>query len=199
MENEEKIIITGSQHDRTWNLDFDFIPKNDSEFLEFVRDCPTEMLKGFGFSKWDTYNAVIEENAAKPVSNKISFPAFNIDGSQSEDFVFDSGRGNAPIKPLTEDRDIWLLPAEWYNSVPENYTLIDISAKSHIFKRGVTDDRLIFNLSAISLISNPLPFNRFLSDSPFFSICNMLITLFSIIFCKCKIIYYICSSIVYQR
>lgn len=151
MENEA-LIITGSQHDRTWELDFSFIPKTDEEFLEFVKDCPTEMLKGFGFGLWGTYNEQVEENAVKPISNKISIPAINMDGSDACDFEFDTGRGDAPIMPLKEDREIWLLPAEWYNSIPEGYELFSLSGSSHLFKKGETDDDRRFGCLAYGIL-----------------------------------------------
>lgn len=154
--SKTEIVITGSQHNRTWELDFNFIPKNHQEFLEFIKDCPTEMLKGFGFCKWGSYNEQVEENQQKPVSSKIAIPAFNLDGTPADDFIFDTGRGDAPIEELKEDMDIWLLPAEWYNSIPDEFELVSLSGEKHLFKKGKTDDDRRFGCLAYGILRKPL-------------------------------------------
>lgn len=46
------IQIYTPQFDRTWDLDFQFIPKNETEFLDFIKNAPNDILLGCGFCFW---------------------------------------------------------------------------------------------------------------------------------------------------
>lgn len=150
MKNEIRIVTP--QFDRNWELDFTFIPKNDDEFRDFVKECPTERLKGFGFGLWGSYNEQIEENQLKPVHNIIKLPAIDLTGEGKETFEFDAGRKDAPITTLKEDKDIYLLPAEWYNSIPDGFELVDICGKKEFFKNGKTDNDQRFGCLAYGIL-----------------------------------------------
>lgn len=39
-----------------------------------------------------------------------------------------------------DDGGLWLFPMEWYNSIPENLTVTDISYTDEKFKNGVSDN-----------------------------------------------------------
>jgi hypothetical protein len=55
-------------------------------------------------------------------------------------------------KPDYHDgRVLWLLPGEWYNSIPDGFELIDIMGEKEIFKRGETDDDIRFGMLAYGI------------------------------------------------
>ncbi|MEW3852029.1 hypothetical protein QOZ73_32845, partial [Pseudomonas aeruginosa] len=68
------------QFERTEKLEYEWKPQNKEEFMAIVDKAPWDILKGFGFRKWDTLNNVIGENKEKPVDNKISIPIINAPG-----------------------------------------------------------------------------------------------------------------------
>lgn len=155
-----KIIITGSQHTRTWELDFNFIPNSEAEFLECLTEAPTDILKGLGFCLWDTINTIADENASKPISNPVTIPAINIDGSDAGQITFDVGRGNAPTTKRKKDMDIWLIPGEWYDYIPDGYLLTDICGRQEPFKRGKTDNDIRFGCLAYGILRPTTNDNR---------------------------------------
>lgn len=153
MEKKETIIITGSQHDRTWELDYNFIPANDQEFIDTVANAPRKTLLGMGFAFWESINKVIAENANKPEHDQISIPTYGIDLKPTgETITFDVGRKNAPTQPLSEEMDILLIPAEWYNSIPEGFEIYGLSGEKENFKKGETDDDRRFGCLAYGIL-----------------------------------------------
>lgn len=148
----EKITITGSQHERTWDLDFNYIPSNDQEFIDTIANAPWYILKGMGFCIWDKYNHVAEKNAAKPEHSIIEMPAYDMNLNEAGTVKFDVGRGNAPTVKLEVEHDILLIPGEWYNSIPEGFELIDICGHKELFKKGETDNDIRFGCLAYGII-----------------------------------------------
>lgn len=148
---KETIRIVTPQFERTWDLDFNFIPKTNEEFIEVVTQAPIDILKGMGFCFWDTMNSIAAENAIKPKSKIIHIPAINLDGSDAPDFDFDIGRGNSPIQLQDVDEDIYLIPGEWYNSIPDNYPLTSITGRIEPFKKGKTDNDIRFGCLAYGI------------------------------------------------
>ena len=144
------------QFDRTENLDFDYIPANPLEFYALVDKAPWNILKGFGFRKWDNMNNIISENKQKPVSNKVSIPIVN---APNETFDVDCGRGDSPIIELAEDEDIILFPHEWYNVIPDGFIVTGLYGESYPFKRGKSDDDKRFGCLPYG-IRKPIKFSQ---------------------------------------
>lgn len=133
----DEISIATPQFERTEKLDFEYIPRTEDQFLIVVNTAPFEILKGFGFSKWDTMNNIIKENASKPISKKVSIPIINVPG---ENFEFEIGRKDHPIEPLSIDEDIILIPGEWHNMIPDGFIVTGLYGEKYPFKKGKTDD-----------------------------------------------------------
>lgn len=129
--------IMTPQFERTEKLEFEWKPQTKEEFLAIVEKAPWNILKGFGFRKWDTMNNVIGENKSKPVKDKISIPIINAPG---ETYDVDCGRQDSPIVELPIDQDIILLPGEWYNVIPDGFMVIGLFGEKYPFKTGKSDD-----------------------------------------------------------
>lgn len=158
----DKITIITSQHQRSWELDFDYIPSSDQEFIDTIQNAPWPILKGMGFLIWDSYNHVVEENQHKPQVDLIQLPTLNMASNQITSMEFDLGRGQDPTEKLAIDQDIILLPAEWYGAIPEGFELISISGRKELFKKGVTDNDQRFGCLAFGILrpramQNPKP------------------------------------------
>lgn len=125
------------QFEREEKLDFDYIPENPIEFYAIVDKAPWEILKGFGFRKWDNMNNIISENQQRPVSNKVSIPIINAPG---ENYNIECGRGDAPTHLLPEDEDMIMFPGEWYNIIPNGFMVTGLYGETYPFKKGVADD-----------------------------------------------------------
>jgi len=149
---KKTISVAVSQHERTWKLDFNYIPANDQEFIDTVTNAPWYILKGLGFCIWDTINKVAEENAAKPEINILAIPAYDMNLNAAGTVDFDLGRGDDPVEKMEVDHDIILLPGEWYNSIPEGFKLYSITGREERFKKGVTDDDQRFGCLAYGIL-----------------------------------------------
>lgn len=53
-------------------------------------------------------------------------------------------------RPATHE--LWLLPAEWYDSIPNGFPVIDINGCLEQFERGKTDDDRRFGMLAYGVI-----------------------------------------------
>ena len=133
----DKVEIMTPQFERTEPLEYDWKPTNDKEFEHVIHYAPPKVLLGMGFRRWDTMNNIIEENNNKPESRLISIPIVNT----GDTYEVDLGRKSTiPTEPLDPDEDIWLIPGEWYDLIPEGFELTDIFGEAEIFKHGESDD-----------------------------------------------------------
>lgn len=128
--------IMTPQFERTEELEFTWKPQNPEEFNALVNKAPYDILKGFGFRKWDTMNNVIKENSGKPKSKKVEIPIINSD----ENLCIDIGSQDSPTTLLEKDEDILLFPHEWYNVIPENFMVTGLYGEQYPFKKGDSDD-----------------------------------------------------------
>ncbi len=133
--------IMTPQFERTEKLEFEWKPQNKEEFMAIVDKAPWNILKGFGFRKWDTMNNVIGENKEKPVDNKVSIPIINTLG---ETYDVNCGRGDAPVTELPKDEDIILIPGEWYDIIPDGFTVTGLYGEQYLFSKGKSDDDIRF-------------------------------------------------------
>jgi hypothetical protein len=142
------VRIMTPQFERTEQLDFQWKPSNYHEFITTVTKAPWDILKGFGFRKWDTMNNVIGENKKKPVSNKVSIPFIN---KPDENLEIDCGRGDAPIDVLEIDEDIILFPSEWYSIIPDGFIVTGLHGEQYPFEKDKTDDDMRFGCLAYGI------------------------------------------------
>lgn len=133
-------IIT-PQFERLNKLEFEWKPQTEEEFYAIVNKAPWNILKGFGFAKWDTMNNVIGENQPKPVSEKLSIPIIN---KPNENFEIDLGRGSAPTTKLMTDEDIILIPGEWYDVIPNGFIVTGLYGQKYPFQKGKSDGDIRF-------------------------------------------------------
>lgn len=49
--------------ERLVKREFEHIPNSEQEFRKIISDAPSNILKGFGFEKWDTMNNLIKEGS----------------------------------------------------------------------------------------------------------------------------------------
>lgn len=148
----DTIQITGSQHERTWDLDFKYVPTNDQEFIDTITNAPWYILKGMGFCIWDKFNKVAEENNSKADTNIIEVPVYDMELNPAGTVEFDLGRKGSVIEKKEIEHDILLIPGEWYNSIPEGFELYDICGHKELFKKGETDDDIRFGCLAYGII-----------------------------------------------
>ena len=97
-----------------------------------------------GFRKWDTMNNIIRENSEMPKHKFISIPCINMDGSDAPDLTTDVGRKDAPTEELEIDEDIWMIPGEWYNSIPNRFLITGLYGETYPFEKGKSDDDIRF-------------------------------------------------------
>lgn len=141
------IKITSSPVQRTWELDFDYIPNTKEQFLSTIRNAPDDILQGFGFCKWDTYNTIVRENQNKPVEQMVNMKSIG-----GPDISINVGRGNSPTEELEVDMQLWLIPGEWYNVIPDGFELITITGEKHLFQRNRTDNDTRFGCLAFGIL-----------------------------------------------
>lgn len=137
----EGFTFSTPQFERTEKLEFEWKPSNYHEFITTITKAPWNILKGFGFRKWDTMNNVIGENQNKPVSHKISIPFIN---KPDTNFEMDCGRRDAPIEKLETDEDIILIPGKWYDIIPDGFMVTGLHGEKYAFEKGKTDDDIRF-------------------------------------------------------
>jgi hypothetical protein len=53
------IFISCPVHKREYELDFEYKPGNKSEFIDFIKSAPRNILEGVGIREWDTYEGNI--------------------------------------------------------------------------------------------------------------------------------------------
>ena len=151
----QKVTVAFSQHERTWDLDFQYIPKNESEFIDTVTNAPLYILKGLGFCYWDTINAVAKENAKKPKHDLVSIAAYELMQGDlvpsDKPLMFDMGHKDNPTLQQSVDEEIWLIPGEWYNVIPEGFILTCITGRDEPFKKGETDNDIRFGCLAYGI------------------------------------------------
>jgi hypothetical protein len=89
------------QFERTYQLDFEYRPANEFEFLSIVEKAPMNILKGFGFGLWDSMNNLIAENNDKPKKEVVKIPAIN-----GPDIDFELGAKEVQSEELNEDEHV---------------------------------------------------------------------------------------------
>lgn len=153
---KEKIIITGSQHHRTWELDFSFVPSNEKEFTDFVENATWKVMKGCGFCIWDTVNKTRTENEVRP-QDPVIIPTFEMDMTPSG--IMEVEYPDVPTEKLSEDMLIILIPGEWYNSIPEGYKVHGLWSEEFEFEKGETDNDIRFGCLSFGILK-PISFKE---------------------------------------
>ncbi|MFY0481648.1 hypothetical protein ACI6PS_03510 [Flavobacterium sp. PLA-1-15] len=105
----DKIEITGSQHYRDYKLEIDFIPADKMELEAIIATASDENLMKMGVCLWTTYDDEIQDK--KPLNEMY----------------------------LTPGQKHFLFPAEWYDSIPNGFEIIDIYGNKVKFVQGTTD------------------------------------------------------------
>jgi hypothetical protein len=57
----------------------------------------------------------------------------------------------------SDESNLWLFPAEWYDYIPDGYEVVDISDNTEKFQKGVTDDDRRFGALAFGIIAKGEP------------------------------------------
>ena len=148
----EGVRFITPQFERAEKLDFQWKPSNYHEFITTVTKAPFDILKGFGFRKWDTMNNCIKENQNKPVSKPISIPIVNPTG---DTINMDIGRKNHPIELLETDEDIILFPGEWYDIIPDGFVVTGLYGEKYPFDNTTSSNDIRFGCLAYG-ITRPL-------------------------------------------
>lgn len=143
-----EIHIITPQFERTTPLEYSWRPETAEQFNSVVNDATVNVLLGLGFRKWDTMNNIIRENMGKPKHDILKIPFIN---KPDEEFVIDTGRKDAPIELLPVDEDILLIPGEWYNIIPDGFTVTGLDGETYPFKHGESDDDIRFGCLAYGI------------------------------------------------
>jgi len=128
--------ISTPQFDRLEKRDYEYVPYTKDQFYGVIQKAPWDILKGMGFSKWDSMNNLIEENNLRKEGDKIEIPFINSDGT----FTVDNGKKNLQSEPLENDEDVILFPGEWFNSIPKGFILTGLFGESYEFDKNTSDD-----------------------------------------------------------
>lgn len=150
------------KENRTTELDFEWLPSNEEEFMNTVNNAPFNILKGLGFRKYATLNSILSENLTRtysPVQMTVmsvsSYDEFKdklIDlitkGRVEGSAVIELGNPKLPTEPLEIDQDLILFPKEWHSLIPEDFPLTFITGEQEGFKRGVFSDESRFGCLA---------------------------------------------------
>lgn len=124
----DRIEIMTPQFERDWPLEIDFIPKDEAELKVLIESTPQKVLLRMGVCIWATFESEKE------------------DRDKGESMV-----GEQYLKP---GEIHYLLPGEWYDSIPEGFELIDIGGEKEIFQKGKTDNDIRFGCLAYGFIRN---------------------------------------------
>jgi hypothetical protein len=158
----KEIHIVTPQFDRTEELDYQ-PPETEEEFYAIINNAPVNILKGYGFRKWDSMNNIIKENISnKDKPTMVSLPTYSmedlpniLDGKKVEptgDTICDlSIKEPTPYELLDVDEDILLFPSEWYNIIPDKFSVTGLSGESYQFQKGVSDDDTRFGCLAYGI------------------------------------------------
>lgn len=158
---DSSITITGSQHHRTHQLEFNWIPENQAEFYAVVNKAPWTILKGLGFGKWDTMNNLIKENNGKPKSDILEIPILNAAG---ENLCVNLGATKGvPTELLNPDEDVILFPGEWFDIIPEGFEVTDINGLTYRHNKETADDDIRYGCLAYG-IRRPVTFSKAEND-----------------------------------
>lgn len=93
--------------DRLKDLDYEFKPKNEKEFILTINESPLNILKGLGFKKWLDYKE----------SNRLN-PDSNLEVEDKHNF------------------DIWLFPSEWEDIIPLNFQCVNPNGEEVLYKKS---------------------------------------------------------------
>lgn len=131
------IQIITPQFDRIEELEFDWKPENDAEFMGVVKNAPMNILTGLGFGKWETMNNLISENNDRSENDVIQIPIIN---SDEDYFEVDNSKLEMTSEPLEEDEMVMLFPHEWYDLIPDGFMVTGLFGETYPFKKGESDD-----------------------------------------------------------
>ena len=96
--------------DRMKVLDFEWLPENREQFEMMIAGAPPTILEGLGFIRYSTLPVPYRESQQK-INNLVG------DGF-----------------------DLFLFPAEWYQLIPNGFSVININSEVITFEPGNTDD-----------------------------------------------------------
>jgi len=144
----DEITIITPQFERTEPLEFTWKPKNKTDFEAIVNNAPWNILKGLGFRKWDSMNNLIAKNRDKPLSNIVEIPIIN---APDEVLSIDVGRQESPTELLEVDEDVYLIPGEWYDIIPDGFMVTGLYGEQYPFKHGESDDDIRFGCLAYGI------------------------------------------------
>jgi hypothetical protein len=147
IEFPDGVKIMTPQFDRLEPLDFQWKPSNYHEFITTVKNAPWEVLKGFGFGKWDKISSVVTENQSKKGRGMTSIPCIN-----GPDLLVDlEPKENAPMEQPEVDEWIILFPYEWYDIIPDGFMVTGLSGEQYPFEKGKSDDDKRFGCLAYGI------------------------------------------------
>lgn len=143
-----------SEHDRPNDMKIIEPPTSEQEFYRII-SANIEVLHLYGFARWGSYNACVEENISSAESDKsdmLNIPVYAIDdladllnddksvnpiGNETIDLSVD----NKPLTKLPEDKIILLFPHEWFNVIPEGFEVIGLWGEKYKFSKELSKDR----------------------------------------------------------
>lgn len=140
-------------------MEFEYVPSTPDQFKAIIEKAPDDILFGMGFRKWDTMNNLIAENNQKPEKETIQIPIINpedIDKELSQptevkmkiegsNLCVEIGKEiGCPTELLPVDENVWMIPGEWYNAIPEGFMVTGLWGQSYPFEKEKSDDDIRF-------------------------------------------------------
>ena len=134
--NDVKIITI--PHDRVTPKEIDWIPETTEQFFEIVNNAPAHILKSLGFVKFENMNDLIKENQIMAPKHDIEIPIIN----STDIYKVSVGlENNYPTELLNENEDVWLIPGDWFDIIPENFIYTGLYGQKEPFiKEKASDD-----------------------------------------------------------
>ena len=129
--DDDEIQVTTPQFTRPKGEPGPAAPPSTPDDWEALRQASRQELKERGCRCWSALVEVDETTATGRARRR---------GSRYEDV---DGGGT---------HELWLLPGEWYSSIPRGFAIIDIFGTDETFEPGKTDDDIRFGCLSFGIV-----------------------------------------------
>lgn len=129
--DDDEIIVTTPQFTRPAGEPGPAAPPSTPEDWEVLRSASRQELKERGFRCWSQLREIDGPRTGRRLRRR---------GARYDD-VDENGT-----------HELWLLPGEWYSSIPRGFGIIDIFGTDETFEPGKTDDDIRFGCLSFGIV-----------------------------------------------
>ena len=113
------------------------LPPTDARSWSGFTAADAETLYAWGCRPWNAFTT--ERPSGQRVGHK-------------EAWFYDVDAVRELVGHAESTHELWLFPAEWYDSIPNGFPIVDINGCIEQFERGKTDDDRRFGLLAYGVV-----------------------------------------------